>query len=166
MFGVTHFFVFIYIVVYPFTLWFTPLYLLLKNDKKAMKNLAWGLLLIYIFALPFYLLLPITNVYTFYNIDSALETAIPGIEQFFYNATTYNNCLPSLHTAVSILIAYVGGFTGNKKYALFTKTCMILVITAVIYLSIHWLLDVIAGVALALAVILILKKYFNRKTLV
>jgi membrane-associated phospholipid phosphatase len=153
-----YFFVIIYIAVYPFTLWFSPLYFLLNNHKKAMKTLAYGLLLIYLIALPFYLFLPITNVYTFYNAGSALENVIPGVEQFFYSTTTMNNCLPSLHTAMTILIAYSVSLTGNKKFTYFSYFVMITVIISVIYLSIHWLTDVIAGAILSTGVIFILRK--------
>jgi len=153
-----YFFVIMYIAVYPFTLWFTPLYFLLTNNKKAMKNLAYGLFLIYIIALPFYLFLPITNVFVYYNIDSALENTIPSVENFFYLTTTKNNCLPSLHTAMTILTAYVVNLTDNKKLKYFTYFTAVTLIISVIYLSIHWITDVITGGLLAIGVIFVLKK--------
>jgi membrane-associated phospholipid phosphatase len=158
-----YFFVIMYIVVYPFTLWFSPAYFLITDNKKAMKTLAYGLLLIYIVALPFYLFLPITNVYTYYNIGSALESVIPSIENFFYTTTTQNNCLPSLHTAITILIAYSASLTKNKKFTYFAYFTMISVIISVIYLSIHWITDVITGGLLAVGVIFILRKFMREE---
>lgn len=155
------FFVLIYIAVYPFTLWFTPGYFLITDQKNPLKQLSYGLLMIYLIALPFYLFIPITNVYTYYDASSALETVIPSVENFFYSTTTCNNCLPSLHTAMTILVTYTVSCTSNKKYFYFTLTCMILVIFSVFYLAIHWILDVIAGVLLAGGVILILRHYFE-----
>ncbi|KYK30632.1 MAG: hypothetical protein AYK22_03365 [Thermoplasmatales archaeon SG8-52-3] len=159
-----YFFVLIYIAIYSFTLWFSPLYFLLTNNEKALKTLAYGLFLIYIIALPFYLFLPITNVYTYYDASSALETVIPSVESFFYSTTTQNNCLPSLHTAMTILIAYSVSLTGNKKFTYFAYTIMILVIISVIYLSIHWLIDVITGAVLSIGIILILRRYIREET--
>jgi len=156
-----YFFVIMYIAVYPFTLWFAPTYFLLLNKKKSMKTLAYGLLLIYVIALPFYLFMPITNVYTHYNVSSALETVIPSVESFFYSTTTQNNCLPSLHTAMTILIAYSVSLTGNKKLTYFAYFTMIAVIISVIYLSIHWITDVIAGALLAVGVIFILRRFMR-----
>ncbi len=156
-----YFFVIIYIAVYPFTLWFSPVYFLLTDNKKAMKTLAYGFLLIYIVALPFYLFMPITNVYTYYNVNSALEIVIPSVESFFYSTTTQNNCLPSLHTAMTILIAYSMSITRNKKLTYFGYFTMIGVILSVIYLSIHWITDVITGALLALGVIFILKRFMR-----
>ena len=128
-----------------------------------MKTFAYGLLLIYIIALPFYLFLPIKNVYTYYNVSSALETVIPSVERFFYSTTTHNNCLPSLHTAMTILVAYSVSLTGNKKLTYFAYFTMISVIISVIYLSIHWILDVISGALIAIGVILIIKRYMTEK---
>jgi membrane-associated phospholipid phosphatase len=124
-----------------------------------MKTFAYGTLLIYVIALPFYLFMPITNVYTYYNADSALETVIPSIEIFFYSTTTQNNCLPSLHTAMTILVAYSVSLTGNKKLTYFAYFTMISVIISVIYLSIHWITDIIAGALLAIGVIFILRRF-------
>jgi len=159
--ALVYFFVIMYIAVYPFTLWFSITYFLITDEKKSMKNLAYGLLLIYSIALPFYLFVPITNVYTYYNIGSALETVIPSVEQFFYSTTTQNNCLPSLHTAMTILVAWSIHITGNKKLSYFAYFTMISVILSVIYLSIHWITDVICGVLVAAVVIFILHRYIG-----
>jgi membrane-associated phospholipid phosphatase len=153
------FFVLIYLGIYPFTLWFTPVYSLLTNNTNALKTLAYGLLLIYAVAFPFYLFLPVTNVYTFYGGESALTSVIPTVEQFFYTTTTSNNCFPSLHVAMTLLIARTASLTGNKNYTYFTSSTALLVIIAVIYLTIHWILDVIAGVLLAIGVIYLLKHF-------
>ena len=158
-----YFFVIMYIAVYPFTLWFSPVYLLVADDKRSMKTLAYGILLIYAVALPFYLFMPITNVYKFYNIESALNTVIPTVESFFYATTTQNNCLPSLHVATTILIAWSVHLTGNKKLSYFTYFCMISVILSVIYLAIHWITDVLCGALLAIVVIFLLNRLIKDK---
>ena len=157
------FFVLIYIGVYPFTLWFSPLYCILTDAHRAMKTLAYGLLLIYCIALPFYLFFPVTNVYTFYSLNSALNTVIPTVDQFFYATTTQNNCFPSLHVAMSILVARAASLTGNKRLTYFMYGCSIGVIISVIYLAIHWITDVVFGGFLALAVIMILNQCISEE---
>jgi membrane-associated phospholipid phosphatase len=124
-----------------------------------MKTFSYGLFLIYTIALPFYLFFPITNVFTYYDIKSALESTIPSVESFFYTTTTQNNCMPSLHTAMTILIAYSVSLTGNKKLAYLAYFTTITVIISVIYLSIHWITDVITGAILSIGVIIILRKF-------
>lgn len=154
-----YFFVFIYIGVHPFMLWFSPFYFFVADEKKSMKTYSYGLLLIYMVALPFYLLMPITNVYKYYGLESALETVIPTVEQFFYATTTQNNCLPSLHVAMSILIAWSIRLTGNKRLTFFAFFYMVCVIISVIYLAIHWITDVICGMTLAIMVIFVLNRF-------
>ncbi len=157
------FFVVIYIVVYPFTLWFSPLYFILTDDKKAMKTLAYGLVLLYAIALPFYLFFPVTNVYTFYGAESALETVIPNVEHFFYSTTTSNNCLPSLHVAMTLLIAKSVYVTKNKKYTYFAYFCAVSVIFSVIYLAIHWITDVLCGIILAFSVFYLQNRFIKEE---
>ena len=158
-----YFFTIMYIIIYPFTLWFSPLYFLIINNKKSIKTISYGLLLIYSIALPFYLFIPITNVYTYYNLESALNSSIPTIENFFYKTTTHNNCLPSLHVAMTILIARSIQLTNNKKLTYFAYFCMISVIISVIYLAIHWITDVILGILISLIVIFILNHIIKDK---
>ena len=101
---VVSFFVMIYIAVYPFILWFSVLYFVLCREIRAIRTLAWGSVLVYLVTLPFYLFFPVSNVYTFFGIESTLEKVFPGVEQFFYSTTTSNNCFPSLHTAMALLV--------------------------------------------------------------
>jgi membrane-associated phospholipid phosphatase len=159
--GLLHFFVIIYIFVYIFSLWFAPLYFIFADKKQSLKTLAYGFLIIYIIALPFYLFVPISNVYTYYNHPSAFETVLSSINNFFYTTTTTNNCLPSLHTAMTILIAYCFSLTGNKKLKYFGILLAITVIISVVYLSIHWLIDIFVGFLISIGVILLLRRYIK-----
>jgi len=168
IFALVVFFVIMYIAVYPFTLWFSPMYFLFTNDKNALRFLAYGLLLIYIITLPFYLFFPVSNVYTYFQGQSALESVIPGVNQFFFSTTTYNNCIPSLHVAVSLLIAKSISITKNKKFTYFGYFCAVSVIISVIYLAIHWIIDVISGIIIAISIFYLLEyilkgKEFDKK---
>jgi membrane-associated phospholipid phosphatase len=159
--ALVYFFVFIYIILYPFLLWFTLVYFIVADQQKAMKTFAISFLNMYSIALIFYLFFPITNVYTTYGSSSALNTAIPGIEQFFYETTTNNNCFPSLHVAMMLLIAYTISLTDNKRYRYFVYSCTFFVICSVIYLAIHWITDVIGGILLASTVFYLVKRYIK-----
>jgi membrane-associated phospholipid phosphatase len=154
-----YFFVFIYIVLYPFTLWFSLLYFITTGQRQALKTFAYGLILLYAVALPFYLLLPITNVYTTYGTLSPLNTVIPGVDHFFYTTTTANNCFPSLHVAITLLVAYTVALTKNKRFTTLVTFTAVCVILSVIYLAIHWITDVIGGMLLAFGVFYIIKHW-------
>ena len=151
-------FVYIYIGIYPFTLWFTPLYYVLTNQTCPIKVFALSLLFIYIIALPFYLFFPIVNVYTYYHEPSALNTVIPGINNFFYSTTTTNNCFPSLHVAMALLVFLSVTLTKNKWYKIFTGIMAGGVIISVMYLGIHWIIDVIGGAVLSISVFYLMQR--------
>jgi membrane-associated phospholipid phosphatase len=156
------FFVFIYIILYPFTLWFTPVLCIMTNNKQALRRLALTLAGVYAIALPFYLFLPVTNVYIYYGSTSALTRILPTINHFFYTTTTTNNCFPSLHVATTILIAATATKLQNKPYQKCMFIVAVFVIIAVIYLSIHWLLDILGGILIAITIITLLT-YYDRK---
>ena len=142
--------VFFYMILYPFTLWFSPLLFLIGNEEKAMRSLSYGLVIIYLCALPFYLFLPVTNVYTYLGIDFHLGKVIPGIEKFFYAVTTKNNCFPSLHVAMALLLVKSSSFMRDRRYFYITLISALGVIFSVLYLSIHWITDVIGGISIFL----------------
>jgi len=156
-----YFFVFIYLILYPFTLWFSPISFIMTNQRKAMKTFAYGAALIYAISLPFYLFLPITNVYTFYGTGSALNSVIPGVEHFFYTTTTNNNTFPSLHVAMALLVARSVSLTNNKRYTYIAYFSAGAVVLSVIYLAIHWITDVIGGIILAFSVFYLLKHWIK-----
>jgi membrane-associated phospholipid phosphatase len=154
------FFVLMYIAVYPFLLWFSVLYFIWCREVSAMRILAIGLVLVYAVVLPFYLFVPVSNVYTFFGSGLALEVVIPGVEQFFYSTTTCDNCFPSLHTAMSLLVGVAVWQTGNKRFRWFAWGVAVLVVVSVIYLAIHWVVDVVAGVVLVVGVRFIVFRWF------
>ena len=159
--ALVYFFVVIYIGLYPFMLWFTLLYFIIVDEKKAMKTFAYSLIGIYGITLPFYLFLPITNVYNYYGTPSALNMVIPTIEHFFYTTTTNNNCFPSLHVALSLLLVKTISLTNNKRFIYLAYFCAICVICSVIYLAIHWITDVIGGILLATGVFYLIKHFMK-----
>ena len=139
--------VFFYMILYPFTLWFSPIIFTISNEEKAIRSLAYGLVMIYLCALPFYLFLPVTNVYTYLGMDSHLNKVIPGIDEFFYAVTTKNNCFPSLHVAMALLLAKSSSFMRDKRYFYLTLVSALGVIFSVLYLPMHWMTDVVGGIA-------------------
>jgi membrane-associated phospholipid phosphatase len=64
---------------------------------------------------------------------------------------------------MSILVAYCFLLSGNKKLKYFGIFVAITVIISVVYLSIHWFIDVFMGIILSLGVIFLLKRYIKDK---
>jgi membrane-associated phospholipid phosphatase len=64
---------------------------------------------------------------------------------------------------MTILVAYCLSLTGNKKLKYFGIFVATTVIISVVYLSMHWLTDVFAGIILSLGAIFLLKRYIKDK---
>jgi membrane-associated phospholipid phosphatase len=62
---------------------------------------------------------------------------------------------------MTILIAYCFSLTGNKKLKYFGILLAITVIISVVYLSIHWLIDIFVGFLISIGVILLLRRYIK-----
>jgi len=65
---------------------------------------------------------------------------------------------PSLHTAVNNSIVQSIFLTGNTRFIYFGVFVMVTVIISVLYLSIHYILDVIGGIIVAPLAISLSKK--------
>ena len=75
-----------------------------------------------------------------------------------------NNCFPSLHTSLSISVALISIHSGYRRLALVISTSAAIIVFSTIYLGIHWLVDVVAGMAGALAAVNITIVYVDGLT--
>ncbi len=153
-----------YAVVYPFLLWFMPTYFVLE-DGDASNMAIFMYPTMYAIQLPFMLFFPVTNVYKYLELESALELVLPGYESSYYLFTTVNNCFPSLHVAFPFSVMLISSYSENRRLKWFTAACVVLIAFAVFYLSIHWLLDVIGGIALAVFTFILLRWITKRKSI-
>jgi len=152
----------VYTIVYPFLLWFMPVYFILDDGDSSWIALFMYPTL-YLIQLPFLLFFPVTNVYTYLELDSALEYILPGYEGFYYLVTTTNNCFPSLHVAFPFSVMFVSFYSGNKRLEGFAFTCAISIAFSTLYLWIHWLLDVVGGIALAVFTFILLRWMMRKR---
>jgi tRNA nucleotidyltransferase (CCA-adding enzyme) len=147
-----YYFVFFYLIVYTFVLWFIPSLFLLADKEWHTKFALLFYPVMWVIQLPFLLFFPVTNVYKYFGFQSALELIIPGVETSYYAITSINNCFPSLHIGFVVSVMIITFFSDNRRLKWFMPIFSLSVILATIYLAIHWLLDVIGGIALALIV--------------
>jgi membrane-associated phospholipid phosphatase len=145
----------VYIVIHPIMIGFVPL-LLLFSGSRLFKGIAASYLSMYAISLPFYLFLPVTNVFTSYSRETALLVVFDGIKENWYKATTENNCFPSLHTAMVVIVvafAYYYWKEGKGRYGreffIINLIYALSVIFGVIFLTIHWIADVVGGLIVA-----------------
>ena len=130
---------------------FTILLLIHYRETVLFKRATLMFSLDYLIAFPFFML---------FNVSTTGAT-LPGMEPLIYEQfpricaaiTTIDpldNCFPSLHVAMVFSAFLIMCGTNYRRYKIFTYFAVPATIFAVLYLGIHWLIDILAGIALAL----------------
>ncbi|MHB8604728.1 MAG: CCA tRNA nucleotidyltransferase [Thermoplasmatota archaeon] len=143
------FFSWFYLGIHPFTLYFAVLLFVVSDEERAAKATLLLYPIVYAIALPFYIFAPIENVYLYHHLQTPLFTVFPGLQSTFYLATSVNNTFPSLHVACALLIANAARYSRNRRFRYFAFVYAPVVVIATLYLQIHWLIDVLGGVLVA-----------------
>ncbi|UCE91381.1 MAG: phosphatase PAP2 family protein [Methanobacteriota archaeon] len=150
---VADFSILVYVWVYTFILYFTPILILVLDDRATFRRYSIAMLFNYVVLLPFYLFFPVT-VTGFY--------AESGMTPLLYIDTNWgrmvtsvdplNNDFPSAHVSliVTALFVLVSAGTDYRRYYYFVACSAIGITFSVLYLGVHWLADVFAGFVLAI----------------
>jgi membrane-associated phospholipid phosphatase len=110
-----------------------------------------ALLLNYFMAVPFYLFVPVNEVWFVHSqVKFLMLDVFPTFEQDYRSLSGINNCFPSLHTSISVTMALLASRSGIRRWSIFAWINACIIIFSIFYLGIHWFTDMIAGVALAL----------------
>jgi membrane-associated phospholipid phosphatase len=137
-------------------------------------SLGWSLVVINAIAALVYIVFPVS---TFWWRQELLATPLVGnfwanqVYNVFANDTSFN-CFPSLHAAVSTIIAYTWyRYYQNKKSRLTklaTVTVIVLasgIVLSTLFIKQHYIADEIAGIALAYVIgNLIFNRFWSEKT--
>ncbi|HUR70300.1 MAG TPA: CCA tRNA nucleotidyltransferase [Candidatus Thermoplasmatota archaeon] len=154
-----------YIIIHPWMLYFPILLFLLSDEERPAKATLLIYPLAYLIALPFYILFPVTNVFTYHGIQSPVFELFPGLVDIYYNLTTPDNAFPSLHVAIALLIGNAARYSRNRNYRYFAYVYAASVVLASLYLNIHWISDVVGGVVVAVAVAVFTRRYISTERL-
>lgn len=159
------FFSLMYIIVHPVMLYFPILLFVLSDEERPAKASLLLFPLAYLLAVPFYLLFPATNVYTFYGIESPLFELFPALTDIYYNTTTPNNTFPSLQVAFALLIGNAARYSRNRRYRLWAYFYAASVALAALYLSLDWFTTILGAVAVAVVVATFTSRFISTERL-
>lgn len=159
------FFIVVYLYSYTFVLFFTPFMFLIRNDKPRMKQLTLALIINYSILIPFYIFFAVrTPGYyelTAGSIDPILYSH-PNLLQTITAVDPLDNCFPSGHVSVPLTIVLlllpIRKNRNYRRFTLFMAILTALIIMSVLYLGIHWVADVAAGILLAILAAWITRK--------
>lgn len=169
----THF----YIAGFMFITYASIFYVTYFDDRWMADRVALCVAWVYLLAIPFYLFFNV-RVTGFYieDMDAIAYTLNPEIEDWFRRIDAFTNCMPSLHIAVPFAI----WLTFRKhdhdgrwsRFQNMTLGYIILTAFAIIYLGIHWFVDIIGGMILATFAVSLMErtndpvwKFFDERTI-
>jgi len=142
----------VYVWLFTFILYFTPLMLLCLDDRTTLRRYSVAMLFNYLVLIPFYIFFPVT-VTGFYS-ESGL-TPLLYINTNWGRVVTsvdpLNNDFPSGHVSIvltTLLILMSAGWD-RRGYVYFLAASVVGIVFAVLFLGVHWLADVFGGLVLA-----------------
>lgn len=149
--SLTYLMTFTYIIIYPSAVFFTALILIHYRETVLLKRAALMFSLNYLIAFPFFMLFHVsTTGATLPGVEPLIYEQFPRICTAITTIDPLDNCFPSLHVAMVFSAFLIICGTNYRRYKIFTYFAVPATIFAVLYLGIHWLIDVFAGIALAL----------------
>jgi len=154
---VTEFLNFHYLFIYLFLIYVTTIYYMYTGERDLTDKVTLNYLLIYMLAVPYYL---------FFNVE-VTSSYIPGMEALLYQDPWYtvfysshdplDNCVPSLHIAIPFGMLALNWLHmrengielkdwKHRRYHQFIFWNTILFAFTILYLGIHWIVDIPLGI--------------------
>ena len=130
-----------------------------RRFDDSFKLFSLALAIDYLVSLPFFLFFPVPERWAFRNsgaillsdkLSSALIDAIRPISGL-------NNCFPSFHTSMSIIIVLVA-YECRLRFRVSVLCLSVIIILATFVLGIHWVPDIIAGIAVGVLSVSLAKR--------
>ena len=152
-------FIFVYVTLYALYHVLAIFGFAVAGRTGMVKRLAVAWTLIYAVALPFYLFLPVNEVWTtnldhcpqygYTEVEGILNTDCGDSGGVVLAIASINNCMPSLHNAFAWTLPLVLLRSGWRRLGWSVSLFGALITVSTVYLGIHWLVDIVAGLALA-----------------
>ncbi|MEM1513686.1 MAG: phosphatase PAP2 family protein [Candidatus Thermoplasmatota archaeon] len=146
-----HFVSIFYLISFMYVIIFTPIIFILRGEKKFAKISTYAILINYLVLIPFYL---------FFNVS--VTSSYPDVKPLLYSNEQYMSLVllvdrltdnfPSGHISVLVSIFLVNlSHPDMRRYKIFVFLTTIFMPFVILYLGIHWLMDIFSGFILAVA---------------
>jgi membrane-associated phospholipid phosphatase len=140
----------VYLVFHNTLVIVAPFFFAYTGERRIARRLLVSYLIIWLLAFPGFTLFPATNPTVFLGLESVLDKVIPGTTELFYRGTTIDNTIPSLHVGLATLIMLHGLHSKNPRLRRILMVYAPLIAFSIVYLQVHWALDILAGALVAL----------------
>ncbi len=117
-----------------------------ENNQSALYAIIYGISLNYFLAVPFFMLIPVYEAWTLHpELVFLIPEVYPNFEGEYRFFSALDNSFPSLHTSLSLTMVMIAYRSGNVRFAWITAISCGWILFGIIYLGIHWYVDMIAG---------------------
>ena len=158
--ALTYLMTFVYLVIFSSVMIFTFLILAYTEQMRALKMFSLVFVLNYLIAFPFYLLFPVkVTGYALSEVQPLMYELHPMIYEGITTVDPLDNCFPSLHAALIFGALLVINTTDLRRYTTFLTFAFLIIVFATLYLGVHWVTDIVAGMMLSLSTFHIAKHY-------
>ncbi len=145
---------FFYIIMFVTLIAVSLVSYLLKEDLRLFYTFIYAIGLNYIIAIPFYLFFPVNEAWYIHpQIDFLIPSVYTEFESQYRNISGLNNCFPSLHNSISLTLLLLSSRSSSRVFKSLFYVSVPIIMFSTIYLGIHWLSDMAAGIALAVTAV-------------
>lgn len=149
----THGLTYVYVILFPVLPMVSMLLYTSRRDWSALLRLFTAFTLNYVAALPFYILVPVKEAWAAQvGIRFLIPMIFPGFENYYRQFSGLDNCFPSSHTSLALTGALVAWRCGYRRLAIVLGIGSGLVMFSTLYLGVHSVLDMVAGIILAVVI--------------
>ncbi|MCD6461147.1 MAG: inositol phosphorylceramide synthase [Thermoplasmata archaeon] len=150
-----------YLLFFIYLIVIVPLILMLWQDRETMRFFTYGMVLQYLVLIPAYLFFNV-SVTSMYPPDTQVKALLYDNQMYLglvHLVDRLNDCFPSGHISVTLFITLVAyRKIGDRWLTVFSLLVFLLTAFSILYLGIHWVMDIIGGVALGLWAYLFVEK--------
>ena len=154
----THFYI-IGLMTTTFCTFVFPLYF---DDRKMANRVSTSILWSYFLAVPFFLFFNVRVTGDYIDeMDTIAYNLTPEINSWFQTIDTFSNGMPSLHVALPLSALMTLRHWKQERWKKFQNFLLVMIsltIFSILYLGIHWILDILAGFIIAKLAVLISNK--------
>ena len=146
----THF----YVAGFMFICYVSVFYFAYFDDRWMADRVTLTIAWVYILAVPFYLFfnVRVTGAYI-PEMETLAYSLNPEISDWFRRIDPFTNCMPSLHIGIPYAVwLCIKRFDHDERWALYRKIVFVYVLLTaftIIYLGIHWIIDIAGGMIVA-----------------
>ena len=150
-----------YLFMYLFMIWFSPMYYILCRDEIMADKEALNYFVIYLLSVPLYLFFNVEVTSSYISGMDALLYHDSFTLAFFTDNDPMDNAIPSLHVGLPISLLIINRLHcrklgidfkdwRHKEFDYFIQFNVIIYLFSIQYLGIHWIVDIIPGIILAI----------------